>query len=65
LWVAVAAFCFTSSVFIHLVSAVVVLPVVGYAWFSLRFEKLGRESLRGSHALWLPAQSYVNCCMAC
>jgi hypothetical protein len=44
-WVCVAAFCFTSMVFIHLGSAVLGLPALGYAALVLEVEKVGMKRL--------------------
>ena len=44
-WVGVAAFCFTSMVFIHLGSAVLGLPALGYAALVLEVEKVGLKRL--------------------
>jgi len=40
-WIGLAAFCFTCSVFTHLMSAVLIIPVVGYAWCVLHLERVG------------------------
>jgi hypothetical protein len=45
LWVVVAAFCFTCMMFIHLGSAVLGLPALGYAMLVLEPEKVGMKRL--------------------
>lgn len=40
-WVGLAAFCFTSMVFIHFGSAVLIFAFVGYTWFVLELGEAG------------------------
>jgi hypothetical protein len=44
-WVAMAGFCFTSAVFIHLGSVVTAVSVIGYAWYVLDLRRVGLRRL--------------------